>query len=94
VVSDRIDAQLEELRRQDIEREANRLEYERLTGQRRREKRRAERVLIDGLWVHPNAPHGKLHAYTNWTCRCTPCGNAMKDYLAKRRQEAKELVPA
>jgi hypothetical protein len=36
-------------------------------------RRMAERVLIDGELVHPEAPHGKKSGYVHWACRCTPC---------------------
>jgi hypothetical protein len=39
----------------------------------RREALKAQRVLIDGRWVHPDAPHGRRHSYSEYWCRCIPC---------------------
>jgi hypothetical protein len=38
-------------------------------------RRMAERVLVDGRWIHPNSQitHGKRATYVNWGCRCMSC---------------------
>lgn len=41
-----------------------------------RQRRFAERVMVDGRWVHPTAPahvHGKSMGYMSYGCRCSPC---------------------
>lgn len=50
-------------------------------------RRQAERVFLDGRWVHPEAPHGEKSGYVHWACRCVPCTVA-------NRRPAKELVAA
>ncbi|THV25980.1 hypothetical protein [Glycomyces paridis] len=35
-----------------------------------RAKRLAERVLVDGHWFHPRAPHGTNTGYNGFGCRC------------------------
>lgn len=35
--------------------------------------RLAQRYLLDGRWVHPEAPHGKKTGYVHWGCRCVSC---------------------
>lgn len=40
---------------------------------KQREERYAQRVLIDGKLVHPDAPHGSQHAYSAYGCKCVPC---------------------
>lgn len=39
-------------------------------------RRLAERVRINGRWVHPAAPHGKRQGYVSFGCRCWPCTTA------------------
>ncbi|WP_143545774.1 hypothetical protein [Rhodococcus sp. 14-2470-1a] len=50
----------------------------------RRERRRRERVNIDGRLVHPRAKHGQNSGYHNFGCRCQPCVDA---HTAMKRQE-------
>ena len=54
-----------------------------------RAKRMAQRQLVDGRLVNPNAAHGTWGGYTNWFCRCPRCRDAntraMRAYLAKLR---------
>jgi len=40
------------------------------------ERRHAERVLIDGRLVHPDATHGLNSSYAGYGCRCIPCSAA------------------
>jgi len=58
----------------------------------RRDRRRTERVMVDGRWVHPDAPHGRSSSYKNWGCQCGPCTEAHRVYQrelrAKRRAAA------
>lgn len=42
----------------------------------RRRLKAAQRVLIDGRLVHPDAPHGTASSYANFMCRCEPCTDA------------------
>lgn len=56
------------------------------------ERRRAERVLIDGRLVHPRCEHGKNSSYIGYTCRCVPCERA---HAERRRSDyAKKKVAA
>jgi hypothetical protein len=41
-----------------------------------RARRLAERVMVDGRWVHPTAPHGSNSTYNAYGCRCIPCTDA------------------
>lgn len=46
---------------------------------RRRNERRAGRVLVDGRLVAWQAPeHGRRSTYSNWGCRCVLCALAWK----------------
>lgn len=46
--------------------------------QNTRARRRAERVMVDGHWVHPNAPHGTPSAFKNFGCWCDLCRAAKR----------------
>lgn len=39
----------------------------------RRRQRYAQRHVVDGRLVHPDAPHGTPGSYQNWGCRCLEC---------------------
>jgi hypothetical protein len=62
------------------------------TNATRRAKRKAERNLVDGRLVHPEAPHGTDRAYTDFGCQCVPCTAAhaasLAEYRAKRARAA------
>lgn len=38
-----------------------------------RERKYAERVKINNVLIHPNAPHGRMHAYNSYGCRGPMC---------------------
>lgn len=57
----------------DVCREGNREKQKRL-----RENNREERQLIDGVWVHPLAPHGTRNGYQYYKCRCGACTEAAR----------------
>lgn len=42
--------------------------------------RYAERVKINGLLIHPDAPHGRLRSYTTYGCRGPLCYATQKHY--------------
>jgi hypothetical protein len=48
-------------------------------------RRYTERVMVDGRWVHPDAPHDTCGGYTNWGCRCVPCTVAFTEEQARIR---------
>lgn len=48
-------------------------------------RRRAQRVLVDGRLVHPEANHGSNYAYTDYFCRCVPCSDAHNVAMAERK---------
>ena len=53
-------------------------EESRAKNDRRNQRRianKAERVLVDGYWVHPkeSLEHGTSNAYADHGCRCEPC---------------------
>lgn len=56
------------------------------------QKRRAERVLIDGRLVHPSCEHGKNSSYTGYGCQCTPCSEAHT--VARRESYARKKAAA
>ena len=56
-----------------------------LVEQSRRERRRAERVMVGDCWVHPDAPHGESSSYKNWCCRCGDCTVAHRVYQRELR---------
>lgn len=58
----------------------------------RRESRRAERIMVEGRWVHPDAPHGEPSSYKNWCCRCVPCGEAHR--VEQRARRARKRAEA
>lgn len=55
----------------------------------RRERRRAERVMVDGRLVHPDAPHGEPRAQKNWSCQCLPCTDANARLVREQRARAR-----
>lgn len=50
-----------------------------------RSDRASERVLIDGIWYHPNAPHGTHSGYVYWKCRCDSCKEVQRVVMANYR---------
>lgn len=56
----------------------------------RRERLRAERVLIDGRWTSLRATHGTLNGYGNWQCRCVKCTKVHTENLNKLRKLRRE----
>jgi hypothetical protein len=52
-----------------------------------RAARYAKRVLVAGVLVAVDAhlSHGSVTTYTNWGCRCRPCGSAHSEYLRCRK---------
>jgi len=54
--------------------------------QRRVEELRKERVLIDGVWVHPRAKHGTTYGYNRFSCHCDPCREANNEYQRQRQR--------
>lgn len=58
----------------DVCKEGNAAKQKRL-----RESNRDERVLINGVYVHPFAPHGTRNGYQYYKCRCGPCTQAAKE---------------
>lgn len=59
-----------------------------------KQRRMAERVLVDGRWVHPDAPHGTSSGYDHWWCRCMPCSGARAVRAAEQRRRAAERKEA
>ncbi len=59
-----------------------------------KERRRGERVEIDGRLVHPKAPHGTGNGYRWYLCRCEPCAEAgRKESAAKyEKQRQRQLI--
>lgn len=53
-------------------------------------RRMAERVLIDGRLVHPDASHGTSAGYDHWWCRCVPCCGARAVRAAAQRRRVAE----
>lgn len=60
----------------------------------RREERFAERVMVDGNLVHPEAKHGTIGGYTNFGCRCEPCRGRMSELKKKSRERNKSNAVA
>jgi hypothetical protein len=58
--------------------------------QEARQRRYAERVLIDGRLVYPGANHGTNSAYHSWGCRCIPCCDAHR--IARRDSYVKKVA--
>jgi hypothetical protein len=54
-----------------------------------RAERYAERVLVDGLLIHPAATHGRFASYTNYGCRCVPCTRDATAHHARLRARRK-----
>lgn len=56
-----------------------------------RERRRTQRVEVDGKIVHLQAPHGTNGGYVNWLCRCHKCTEAHSTYQSawRRKQRTK-----
>lgn len=67
----------------------SRVAYNSVSSTERRERRAADRVIVDGLLVHPDAPHGTNTGYTEYRCQCGPCGAAHAVKLAEHRAEKK-----
>lgn len=42
--------------------------------------RYAERVEVDGVWIHPSDRHGSLHSYNGLGCRGMMCREALRHY--------------
>lgn len=50
------------------------------SNRRWRERLYAERVVIAGMLIHPNAPHGRAHSYNSYGCRGPMCNAARLYY--------------
>lgn len=59
------------------------------TDNRLRDRRLAERVLVDGRLVAAveSWRHGNRDTYGKWGCRCVPCTRAEREYRAGYRAE-------
>ena len=59
--------------------------------QQTRARRLAERVLDQGRWIHPHAPHGQPHTYKNWGCHCHPCtvAHSVERHRARQQQRGR-----
>ena len=64
----------------DTQRRAKRAVKQAAAASKWRNERRAERVLLNGHLVHPNAPHGRLGTYTTFSCRGPLCYAAWRHY--------------
>jgi hypothetical protein len=53
----------------------------------RKARRLAQRVSVNGRLVHPDAPHGKATAYSNYGCRCELCATAWCAAIKAKRLE-------
>lgn len=54
---------------------------------KRRAKRRAGLIEVDGRPFQPEAPHGTNYAYTDFGCHCKPCQAAHAAALANTRRK-------
>lgn len=55
--------------------------------QRRRRRVYGERELIDGrLTATRDVPHGVVHTYTHYGCRCWPCSLAQSKFMKNYRR--------
>jgi len=54
-------------------------------------RRMAERVVVDGRLVHPDAPHGTMTGHRRFGCRCEHCARA--EVRARRPLEAVQADP-
>lgn len=61
---------------------SNGSDAQRAASSRRRKTLYAQRVLLDGFTVHPEASHGWYTAYTTWGCRGPMCRDAQRHYRA------------
>jgi len=59
------------------------------TQQERRQRRREQRVLVNGVWVAPvpHEKHGREYTYREWSCRCHPCRDAAMEAKRRRKRE-------
>lgn len=55
-----------------------------------KEANRAERELIDGVLVHPYAPHGTAHGYNWFGCKCRPCKDSQNRHGKTSRDRRKD----
>lgn len=49
-----------------------------------RQRRYRQRVLVAGVLIHEDAPHGSLSGYIYWGCRCQQCTEAARVYQRGR----------
>lgn len=56
-----------------------------------RQRRAADRILVDGVLVAPVGEHGKDATYSNRLCRCEPCTQAHAA-AARRRYQARHAA--
>jgi hypothetical protein len=50
-------------------------------------RNKEQRININGRLVHPNAPHGTVRGYRNWTCRCDLYCKARSDQYYASKEE-------
>lgn len=61
-----------------------------MTHKELKEFQRSKRVLIDGVMVHPTAPHGTPSGYDYYGCKCQPCLEANSSRKRLRLQQKRE----
>jgi hypothetical protein len=49
-----------------------------------KKRRLSARVIRNGDWFHPAAPHGTYNGYSNYGCRCQACRMESSSYEAAR----------
>lgn len=57
---------------------------------RYRQRKYAQRTVVNGRMVHPNpgeGGHGSLTAYTSYGCRCEACSTSMRNHQLRTRDE-------
>jgi hypothetical protein len=57
---------------------------------RSRIKRRDERVMVDGHWYHPEAPHGTASGVQYFGCCCQRCRDFNNENKKAQRRAQKE----
>jgi hypothetical protein len=45
-----------------------------------RHRKYGERIVVNGVLIHPNAAHGRLHTYNSYGCRGAMCRSAYNYY--------------
>jgi hypothetical protein len=56
------------------------------------ERLRAQRIMVDGVLIHPRAKHGTVYGYNRFSCQCRACRDANRERQRQWRAARRGVV--